>query len=230
MNDTARKWWWRCAGVGLIVILITFYFGTVPNAQGCPPHPELGAVIAFEMVRTPVDVAALFGEAPCTGPFTDAMRHITWVDALLFIPAYTLFLATALIALRPYGPKIAWAGIAIAVLAALFDQFEGVMLFRIMDNLPGTQPTIDWLIPLVRGKFLMLAIVAAIIGWLVARQGRLWALAGFIITFGGAMTAYGLADESQARFLASGGAVSWIMLLLTALIAIWVGRNRSEPA
>ena len=91
MIADANTWWWRCAGSGLIVILITVYFGLVPNADGCPPHPELGAVIAFEIARTPADVAALFGTPPCQGPFTEAMRHITWVDALAFIPAYSAF-------------------------------------------------------------------------------------------------------------------------------------------
>lgn len=227
MTAESRKWLWRCAGFGLLVILNSLYFGLVPDAEGCPPHPELGAVIAFEIVRSPLDVAALFGEAPCTGPFTEAMRHITWVDAILFIPAYTLFLVSALIALRKRAPAVAWVGIAAAVLAALSDQLEGVMLFRIMDDLPGRQGDIDWLILFVRAKFALLAVAAAAIGLLIGRIGRYWSIAAFIITVGAALTVYGVTDDAQARFLASGSAISWATILLAMLILLALSRGEA---
>lgn len=126
MTTAERSWWWRCAGAGLIVMAISIYFGLISNIEGCATDLEagnLGSIIAFELVRMPADVAALFGTPPCTGPFVAAMRHATWVDSLIFIPAYSAFLICALLALRGYGGSLASIGIA-AVAATMFDQLE----------------------------------------------------------------------------------------------------------
>ena len=136
---------------------------------------------------------------------------------------------TAFLALRGQGSRIARIGIIAVLIAALLDQLEGVMLFRIMDDLPGTQATIDWLIPFVRGKFALLGLAAVGIGWLVAAKGRLWILAGLIIAAGGIMMIVGTVSDGQARFLASGGAISWTLLFVLALAMLWMTR-RARPA
>ncbi len=225
-----RAWWLACTIAGIVTIATSIYFGQIANLA-IPDSPGgAGSIIAFEIVRTPADVAALFDSAPDTGLFVAAMRHATWVDALVFIPAYTLFVCAALMAMRPRGSKIAAAGIVAMLLAALFDELEGVQLFAIMDALPGTQATIDWLIPLVRAKFALLGVAAMTIGWLLARTGGWWRLAGLVVTIGGAVTMIGLSSDARAGYLGLGGALSWLTLLGVAMASLWFERGDRRHA
>ncbi|MBC2776081.1 hypothetical protein [Parasphingopyxis marina] len=229
MKDEA-KWWWRCAGAGLVTTIISFYFGMIPNIESCAETGgNLGSIIAFEIVRTPADVATLFGEEPCRSQFLAAMRHATWVDALAFIPAYAAFLICGLIALRSRGPKIAAAGVAAVLLAALFDEIEGMQLFAIMADLPGGQSTIDLLIPMVRGKFALLSLAALAIGWLIARIGGFWPMAGLIVTAGGAIMLFGATEDARSALLGLGGLISWTVLLAMAIARILVLRAGKHP-
>lgn len=226
------KWWWRCAGAGLVMLIISFYFGTIPNIEACAEtQGGVGSIIAFEIVRTPADVATLFGEEPCRGRFLAAMRHATWVDALAFIPVYTAFLVLALIALRSRGPKIAAAGAAAVLLGALFDQVEGIQLFAIMADLPGEQANIDILIPMVRGKFAFLSLAALAIGWLTARIGGFWRVAGLVITAGAAIMLVGAADDRWAELLGIGGLIAWSTVLVVAIariVALRLGLRKGD--
>lgn len=210
---TGARLWIACALIGVVTIAISIGFGMIPNIAGCGDVGRAGSIIAFELVRTPADVAALFGQPPCTGPFVEAMRLATWIDALAFIPAYSAFLITGLLALRPNGRIVSLAGIAAILLAALFDEIEGVQLFRIMADLPGRQPVIDLLIPLVRGKFALLGLGALAIGWLLAKPGGVGRITGLLVTIGGALTMVGLYGDDNARFLTLGSAISWLTLL-----------------
>ncbi|QLC25450.1 hypothetical protein HFP57_10755 [Parasphingopyxis algicola] len=228
MTATERSWWWRCAGAGLIVILVSLYFGMIPNIEGCAPDigaDNLGSIIAFELVRTPVDVAALFGTPPCTEPFLAAMRHATWVDALLFIPAYSAFLICALIALRGYGGSLAGVGIAAVAAAALFDQVEGFWLFMIMDSLPGSQGEINWLIPAVRAKFALLGVGAICIGVLLTRHKGMGFVFGAIIALGGAATTALIVDDAYGALTIQGSAIAWLALFVVAFLYAIIRMN-----
>jgi preprotein translocase subunit SecG len=228
MTAAERSWWWRCAGAGLIVILTSLYFGQIPNIESCAPDSaagNLGSIIAFELVRSPADVAALFGTPPCTDPFLAAMRHATWVDALLFIPAYSAFLICALIALRGYGGSLAGVGIAAAAAAALFDQVEGFWLFMIMDGLPGSQGEINWLIPAVRAKFVLLGVAAICIGVLLTRHKGMGFVFGAIIALGGAATTSLIADDGFAALTVQGSAVAWVALFVVAVLYAVIRMN-----
>ena len=224
MSRTAA-WWATCLGAGIATLIVAIGFGVIPNIGGCGPGGDAGAIIAFEIVRTPADVAALFGTEPCRTPFVEAMRLSLWIDALVFIPAYTLFLCAGLMALRSQGPMLTLAGVVCALLAAVFDELEGVQLFTILAALPGEQATIDWLISYVRGKFALLALVALFLGWLMARRGGWMRWTGLLVTIGGAVTMFGLSDDSRAGLLGLGGALAWIPLLIAAAIIVWRGRR-----
>lgn len=228
MTAQERNWWWRCAGAGVIVIAISIYFGLIPNIEGCSADVDaqnLGSIIAFELVRTPADVVALFGTPPCTEPFTAAMRHATWVDALIFIPAYTAFLICALIALRGYGGSLASIGIAAVAAAALFDQIEGFWLFMIMDGLPGTQTEINWLIPAVRAKFALLGIGAICIGVLLTRHRGMGYAFGAVIALGGAATTTLIADDAYGQLTIQGSAIAWLALFVVAFLYAIIRMN-----
>ncbi len=224
-----RAWWLACAIAGFVALATAVYFGQIPNLAIPDTPGGAGSIIAFEIVRTPADVAALFDSAPDTGLFVAAMRHATWVDALIFIPAYTLFLCAAMLAMRTRGPRIAASGVIAMLLAALFDELEGMQLFTIMADLPGSQSTIDWLIPLVRGKFALLGLAAGAIGWLVARLGGYWRIAGLIITIGAALTLFGVSSDTQAGLLGLGGAVSWLTILIVAILRLLTQHRAASP-
>ena len=221
MTAIERSWWWRCAGAGLITLTIAYYFGEIGNIEGCAPGTgaeNLGSIIAFELVRTPADVALLFGSPPCTQPFLEAMQHATWVDALGFIPAYSAFLICGLIALRRYGGSLAGLGIAAIAAAAIFDQIEGFWLFSIMSDLPGSQGEINWLIPSVRAKFVLLGVGAIAIGVLLTRRKGLGFLFGSIIALGGLGGLMLIASDQYIGLTLLGSTISWLTLFLAALI------------
>ena len=223
-----HTWWIACLCAGALTIALSIGFGLIPNISGCGDDGGAGSIIAFELVRTPADVAALFGQPPCTGPFREAMRLATWIDALVFIPVYSAFLIAGLLALRPNGRIVALAGIAAVLFAALFDEIEGVQLFRIMTDLPGSQPIIDLLILLVRGKFALLGIGALAIGWLLAKPGGAGRITGLLVTLGGALTMVGLYGDEYARFLTLGSALSWLTLLGVAAVRSLRGRRAAH--
>lgn len=223
---STRAWWIACLIAGIITITTSLYFGMIPNIEATEVPDGINSIIAFEIVRTPADVAALFTDQAIANGFLEAMHHATWVDALVFIPAYTLFLCAALMALRPLGSKVAIAGVIVALLAALFDQIEGVQLFRIMDALPGTQAMIDILIPMVRGKFALLGLTALAVGWLLSKPGGWGRLAGLLVTLGGAVTMFGLSSDEQSGFLGLGGLISWLTLFVVAVVQVVRGRSR----
>lgn len=221
MTARERGWWWRCAGAGLITLAISYYFGEIPNIEGCAAdagEASIGSIIAFELVRSPAEVAALFGAEPCTANFLAAMHHATRVDALSFIPAYAAFLICGLIALRNYGGSLSGIGIAAVAAAAIFDQIEGFWLFSIMADLPGSQGEINWLIPAVRAKFLLLGVGAIAIGVLLTRRRGLGFLFGPIIALGGMMGAALIADDRYIGLTVQGSAIAWLALFIAALV------------
>ncbi len=221
MTAGERGWWWRCAGAGLVTLVISYYFGEIPNIEGCATdigEAEIGSIIAFELVRAPAHVSALFGTEPCTASFLAAMRHATWVDALGFIPAYSAFLICGLIALRRYGGSLSGIGVAAIVAAAVFDQIEGFWLFSIMADLPGSQGEINWLIPAVRAKFLLLGVGAITIGVLLTRRKGLGFLFGPIVALGGLMGTALIADDRYIGITLQGTAIAWLALFIAALI------------
>jgi len=204
---------WRWASLaGLVTLAISTLFGMIPGIGACglPGEP----IINFEFVRTPAEVAALFPET-CRVVHVAAQRQGLWLDALAFIPFYAAFLALSLSALRREdregAGRPALLGIGMTIVAALCDQFEGIQLFHLLDSLPGTQATIDLLIPAVRLKFAFLAIAVAIAGYLHFRRPGWRKAVGAMIAFGGAFALVGLFHDRV--WLMSANSLAWFLLL-----------------
>lgn len=217
-------WRWT-ALVGLVTMAIGFSFGMISGIHACglPGEP----ILNFEFATTPGEVSALFPES-CRAEHVVAQRWGLWLDSMGFIPAYTAFLILSLIGLRREGASAAQllsgAGILLTLIAALSDQFENLQLFRILGSLPGSQPIIDLLIPAVRIKFGILAIVIALVGWLHLQQGGSRKIAGLIISAGGLWSLIGLFVERT--WLSQGSALGWFALFFTTLIlSIGTGRR-----
>lgn len=209
---------WRWAALaGLAALAISAGFGRIPGIDACGLGGD--TILKFEFVRTPADVEALF-PAFCRTEHMLAQRQGLWLDAMGFIPAYSAFLILSLIALRlesrPAAARLTGIAIILTLAAALCDQFEGLQLFAILADLPGTQARIDLLIPAVRTKFALLALVVAIAGWLHLQQPGWRKPAGALILGGALWSMAGLAIERD--WLLQGSALAWLALFFTNVI------------
>lgn len=209
---------WRWAAlVGFVALAISVGFGRIHGIDACGLPGD--AILNFEFVTSPSEVAALFADN-CRVEHVAAQYRGLWLDSLGFIPSYTAFLILSLVGLRTEDSRLAQrmtgTGIVLTLIAALCDQFEGIQLFRILGDLPGTQSTINMLMPAVRIKFGLLALVIMLIGWLHLQRPGWRKAVGAIIVIGGLWSLAGLFFERD--WLLQGSAVAWLMLLITNII------------
>jgi hypothetical protein len=178
---------------------------------------RLGPILAFELARTPGDVAALFGSGACRATLVGAQNSGLWLDALGFIPSYTLFLVLAAIAAsRGWAQR---AIVAMLLIAGLSDEIEGVLMWRIMGDLPGTPAQLHGLWWAVHIKFGLLAIGTTLIGLALLGKFKLWPmLFGLIVTVGGAAAIYGFWSLPNQMMMA-GFTYAWFAILVTAIVA-----------
>jgi hypothetical protein len=205
---------------GLIAFACSFAFSKIPGLVACGTFAgsgQLGPILAFELARTPADVAALFGSDACRATLVDAQIKGLWLDALGFIPSYTLFLVLAAIAASRGWAKRAI--VAMLLIAGLSDEIEGLLMARIMAHLPGTPGQLDTLWWAVHVKFGLLAIATATIGLTLIRVLKLWPmLFGLVITVGGAAAIYGFWTLPNPVMMA-GFTYAWFAILVTAIVA-----------
>lgn len=212
---------WRLSVLaGLIAFACSFAFGKIPGLAACGSFAgsgQLGPILAFELARTPGDVAALFGSGACRATFVGAQNTGLWLDALGFIPFYTLFLTLAAIA-----ASRGWAQrtiVAMLLIAGLSDEIEGLVMWRIMAHLPGTPGQLDALWWAVHVKFALLAIGTTLIGLALVRMLKLWPmLFGLVITVGGVAAIYGF-WTSPNQVMMAGFTYAWFAILVTAIVA-----------
>jgi hypothetical protein len=209
---------WRWAAVAALgVIACAIGFSSIPGIDACGTGGD--PILAFEFVTNPAEVAALF-PGHCRDVHAAAQRTGLLLDGMGFIPVYSAFLILSLVALRREGgmwaQRLSGIGVAAVLVAALLDQFEGVQLYRILENLPGTLDMIALLMPAVRGKFFLLAIAALLIGWLYFKRGGLHIPAGGLIMTGAIWSIAGLFVDHE--WVARGSALAWLVLICTTLV------------
>ncbi len=215
-----RTAWRLCVLAGLAAFACSWGFGTIPGLVACGSYPGGGpysAVLSFEFARTPADIAALFGSGDCRTTLLGAQSTAQWLDSLGFIPTYTAFLVLGAIAVaRGWARQAIVAGLLVGGLA---DEIEGVIMWRIMAYLPGTQGQLDALWWAVHVKFALLALGTAAIGLALVQTWRLWPmLFGLVVTVGGGAAVYGFANLPNAVMMA-GFTYAWFALLATAIVA-----------
>jgi hypothetical protein len=212
---------WRLSVLaGLVAFACSFAFGKIPGLIACGTFAgsgQLGPILAFELARTPADVAALFGSGACRTTLVDAQVKGLWLDALGFIPSYTAFLALAAIAAS--RGRMQRAIVAMLLIAGLSDEIEGLVMWRIIGNLPGTDGQLGALYWAVHVKFALLAIGTTLIGLELIRTLRLWPmLFGLVVTVGGAAAVYAFCALPNAMMMA-GFTYAWFAILVTAIVA-----------
>ena len=215
-----RTAWRLCVLAGLVAFACSFAFGRIPGLVACGTYngsSQLGPILAFELARTSRDVAALFGSGACRTAFAGAQDTGLWLDALGFIPFYTLFLVLAAIAAS--RGRFRRGLVAILLAAGLSDEIEGVIMWRIMAALPGTPGQLDALWWAVHVKFALLALGTTAIGLALLAKFKLWPmLFGLVITVGGAAAVYGFWTSPNTMMMA-GFTYAWFALLATAIVA-----------
>ncbi|MES2056991.1 MAG: hypothetical protein V4564_13730 [Pseudomonadota bacterium] len=218
--NTRTAWRW-CAAAGVVAFFCSWLFGQIPGLVACGPAGDLGAIIAFEFVRTPAEVALLFGSDPCRSALIAAQKTGLLLDAFGFIPAYTAFLILGALAAGGRGSRRMLI-IAMLVIAGLSDEIEGVLMYAILRDLPGTQSLVDLLWWAVHIKFALLALGTAGIG-VALIAGRKWlaTVFGLILLGGGLYALYGL-TLFPAGGMMIGFTLAWVALLVAALQRSWI--------
>jgi hypothetical protein len=172
-------------------------------------------VIALEVARSTEDVSRLFGDGSCASELAKALRDGTFADQFVFIPAFVAFLSFGALAFSERGRRIAWLGVTSAVLGGLCDEVEDRILLGILTDLPGRSANFDALFWFVRGKFVLLSIAAACIGWLTFRSALpRERVLGVVMMMGGAVCGAGTLDASAHRLLIPGTFVAWVSVLI----------------
>lgn len=215
---------WRWAALAALgAVLCGVGFSMIPNINICGTAGD--PILAFEFVRSPFEVAALFPQS-CRAAAVEAQRTGLLFDGLVFIPVYSSFLILSLLALRREGasPLIPVA-VAAVLVGALLDEFEGAQLWSILSAMPGTDNMIALLMPAVRGKFLLLSIAVIAIGWLHLRVRNWRMVAGVLMIGGSAWSIFGLVSDYHR--VASGALGAWLVLAITTFVL--AARRRPAP-
>lgn len=158
----------------------------------------------------------MFGTGACRDTFVAAQIEGLWLDWLGFIPAYTAFLILAATA-ASQGP-VRRAIVGMMLVAAVSDEIEGLLMWRIMQALPGTQAQLDQLWWAVHVKFGLLGVGTKLIGLTITRMsGPVPKLPGLVVWFGGMAAIYGVAEVSTAAMMMNAFSCAWIALLAIAI-------------
>jgi hypothetical protein len=209
--------------VGLVALAAVW----APRPQPCGGlAPGYKPILAFEFARSVADLQALFGHAPgaCRQAVTAALDRLNLLDALVFIPAYGVFLVLALRAIGgPTSPSTRRA-VELALMACAADYAENACLFALAPTPDVASPVLGWL-PWVTGvKWLLLALVGLLGGLLVAaeRPRLRWPVLGACVAGAVVVVASHVAPAHFGRWASAGVAVGWLMLLG----AVFAGRAR----
>lgn len=224
MMPGARRLWLIAFVAGLAMMLVGLGFGQFAGLQHCTPPPGVSPIIALEMARSATEAMAVLTGAECRSAQHDAL----WLDALGFIPAYALMLIGGVLAAGSGAAAggaaraMRW-GLGAVVLAALLDQVEGGLLFRILamsDMAKANTGTLFALLfGVVRAKFLALQVVLCLIGWLLARHRDMRLLPGVLIAGAGLLSHAGL-DLGNTPMMMGAMTAGFLALVVTAMIAL----------
>lgn len=215
MSVLAWRW---CALAGLATLVVAVLLGRVPGLTPCGGTSTAGAVIALELARSAADVTALFGSEPCTSRLIAAQRHALWIDMLAFIPAYGVFLLSAVMALRGAGLGMAMFVFNLFMIAVTLDFLEGAILFKLLANLPGEARQFTGLYWMVRPKFALLGVGEIALALMLWRGAAPAKIAAGVIAAGGVVALTYLFRDPHDPAMMTGHTVAWSALLVVAVI------------
>lgn len=115
--------WAVALGTATVAILVWLGLTAPPVACGVA---STSPAMAFQVARTPADLAAIFGDgaSACRDTLVDGLRSGSWVDLLLFIPVYGAFLASVMVSLRSKGGRLSLFLLAVLAVTVAGDTVE----------------------------------------------------------------------------------------------------------
>jgi len=210
---------------GLVIVALT-----VMSALQAPMHPcgglreNYAPIVAFELARNEGDLNALFGHPgdPCRAALVERMDAINWIDVLVFIPLYGVFMAFFFAGMHGSVPRLARLGVQITILACLGDYAENTCL---MNMTPALDPDSIWLalLPWATGvKWLGLGLAAGVatLIYVKTRKQAWWhipAALGCVCALVATLAALA-APRAFGPILSPGIGLSWLAFLVTAAI------------
>ncbi len=184
----------------------------------CGPSASERAILAFQLVSSPAEVAEIFGSEPCRGALVAAQYRGLWLDAFAFIPAYGAFLLLAIAAMRRLLPNVALAASALAATAVALDQVEGLLLLSILGDLPGGEVTVTALYWIVRAKLGVLGLAEIAIGVLLVRRRWIGSLMSVPVLAGGMTSLWLLAANPHNPAMMDAHAIAWGALFIATIV------------
>ncbi len=170
------------------------------------------------MARNAADVTALFGSEPCTSRLIAAQRSALWLDMLAFIPAYTVFLLSAVVALRRASLGLALVAFNLFMIAGALDMIEGLILFKLLGEMPGSERSFTGLFWTVRPKFAMIGLGEVMLAVMLWRGSVVAKVAAGAMLAGGLVSLRYLFTAPSDPVMMKGHLIAWSALLLVALI------------
>jgi hypothetical protein len=175
---------YRISVFGALVLLALTMLARLgsPPAGTCSLLAEgYEPIVAFELVRSVSDLQVIFGQPDdaCRAGITASLDQTNVIDATIFIPAYTLFLAFVLLGLRAgsgaatLAHRLAGLGAAIAMTPALADYVENAALFQLSAAPDVVSVWIPVLIGATNFKWVGLGLVTALGGVVLWTGGGL---------------------------------------------------------
>jgi hypothetical protein len=206
------------AAVVLLAVLASL-FQAAPVACGELAR-NYSVVIAEELARSAADLQAIFGvgSSVCRSTLGHQLDSITWIDSLVFIPAYGIFLMFYFLAMVPREEHAAFAGFVLSALAVIADYVENVCLFQVTaapDAIGFALIVLPWATGL---KWLALGLAGAVGGTILIRSGRVNYPAAAACGLGFLGTVLGIANPHLfGPYISDAVTLSWIVFLVVAI-------------
>jgi hypothetical protein len=205
-------------GAAVVVVLVSIYFAvTAPVACG-GLTPGYAPVVAEELSRSVADLHAIFGDpGACRTVVATKLNLVTWIDSLLFIPAYGAFLLFFFLGLVPRDEQSAFVGFVFAAAAVVADYAENICLFQVTAA-PDVAGIALALLPWATGvKWIALGLAAMMGGAILIERGgeNYPAAAACGLALLGSVL--GIVNPRLfGPYIASGIALSWLAFLVVA--------------
>lgn len=180
-NEERRAIWWvRASGAAVLALAIAM-FAVMPKA---PVHRNVdglgGAVIGFELARTPEDVFGIVGEpGDSRRPVAVAAMDRTNQIDFFFMVAYPAlsFAIAALLVARSAAPRALLGFVGLLAIAMFVgDLTENLQLLTLshLTAAPAMERPLAWLRVATHLKWLALFATALALGWYVLRDRGWW--------------------------------------------------------
>jgi hypothetical protein len=223
---------WRIAALvlGLVTLGVLIAFSQLPAVASAYPAGAFGpALSAFQRAADMNDLVALFGNPPDPAKLA-AMNAGNQLDLFGFIPAYTLFLIAASIALAGDAKKpLVWVAIMLALIAATADVMETSGQLGIGTDWARADMYLRYVAPAAWMKFFALgahALACSAICVTSAPPRRIIALIGLVPILGVFAASTNLVHIPSLMATVFGA--FWVVLL--AVVAMDLLKPRPAPA